>query len=181
MTNSRQNSMEMEHHKQAFELYYGSGLKRTYKAVAARFGVSVSTIKNWSRAFRWQERITERESEATHQITDQVAQQRTEFLEQLIKFIQIASRLTMKNVAEGKVKSSVKDLATLVDLHQKVSTLLGLETDPDAGPRYGTVIFDLGDNGHGPGSATREFSDSERRELNGVGSSVRLEGDEDRN
>jgi len=44
-------------HKEAFEYYYSLGDKRSYPKVASKFTVSRTSIKKWSKAFNWQDRI----------------------------------------------------------------------------------------------------------------------------
>jgi len=44
-------------HKEAFEYYYSLGNERSYPKVASKFIVSRTSIKKWSKAFNWQDRI----------------------------------------------------------------------------------------------------------------------------
>ena len=50
-------------HKEAFEYYYILGDKRSYPQVASKFTVSRTSIKKWSKAFNWQERVEQRDIE----------------------------------------------------------------------------------------------------------------------
>ena len=54
---------ETEAQKQAFDLYYGMGEKRSLEAVAAGCGMSTRTIGEWSRRFGWKDRVVQREIE----------------------------------------------------------------------------------------------------------------------
>jgi len=44
-------------HKEAFEYYYSLGDKRSYPQVALKFTVSRTSIKKWSKAFNWLDRV----------------------------------------------------------------------------------------------------------------------------
>lgn len=48
-------------HQKAFEYYYSLGHDRTYPKVASQFTVSRTSIKNWAKAFNWQQRVQERD------------------------------------------------------------------------------------------------------------------------
>ena len=56
-------SKETEAQKQAFDLYYSMGQKRSLEAVANTVGKSSRTIGEWSRRFKWADRIVQREIE----------------------------------------------------------------------------------------------------------------------
>lgn len=48
-------------HGHAFEVFFALGSSRSLEEVGRRLGVSGNTIGEWSKAFRWKERIAERE------------------------------------------------------------------------------------------------------------------------
>ena len=62
---------EQEHHKKAFEFYYGMGEGRSYKKVAEEFGASTGAVKLWGRSFRWKRRVAERDAEVARSLADQ--------------------------------------------------------------------------------------------------------------
>ena len=66
-------------HQKAFDYYYGLGQKRNITKVARRLSVCRASVSAWSRAFDWQERITERDkknSKAIVKKTDKEIQER---------------------------------------------------------------------------------------------------------
>lgn len=69
---------EGERHRQAFFFYDSLGPARTYKKVAVQFKCSIEAVKVWSRAFRWRERIGQREREERDQL---IVDKRAEILD----------------------------------------------------------------------------------------------------
>ena len=68
-------------HQEAFDYYYSLGEKRSYPQVSDKFTVSQTSIKKWSKAFKWQERIVERDeknAKALAKKTDKKVQERDE-------------------------------------------------------------------------------------------------------
>ena len=49
--------------KEAFEIYYLMGKKRSLKAVAEKIGRTERTVAGWSRSFSWIDRVGQREIE----------------------------------------------------------------------------------------------------------------------
>lgn len=56
---SKENSLQ----KEAFELYYHMGDKRSLRAVAEKVERTERTVASWSRAFSWVDRVKQREIE----------------------------------------------------------------------------------------------------------------------
>lgn len=54
--------IETLRHQEAFEYYYSLGAARALPQVSQKSGVSLITVKRWSKAFNWQERIQERDN-----------------------------------------------------------------------------------------------------------------------
>lgn len=133
---------EKEHHKQAFETYYGLGLKRTYKAVADKYEVSVSTIKNWSRSFGWRDRIVERDAAITRQVANRTLQEGIDENERNLKIVEAALIRTAKEIAAGRVKVTMKDVPLLIQLDERLRGV----SDKNGKP-VGQVILYMPDNG----------------------------------
>lgn len=107
---------ENEKQKQAFDLYYGMGDKRTIEAVANTIGMSSRTVGEWSRKFQWKDRVNQREIEdATAQggkanaVIDTKAEYR-----QIIRAL-VAS--FVKDYKDGKIKiKNIQDFERIVKL-----------------------------------------------------------------
>jgi hypothetical protein len=56
-------SKENHLQKEAFELYYGLGDKRSLRAVSEKIGRTERTVAGWSRAHNWVDRVKQREIE----------------------------------------------------------------------------------------------------------------------
>jgi hypothetical protein len=77
---------ENSEQRTAFELYYRLGSKRSLAEVSKQLGRTTRTLENWSSTFRWQERVSDRE---TKSIEHAVGVQRT-FIEEELKRAHIA-------------------------------------------------------------------------------------------
>jgi transposase len=147
MAKTRLLQTEKEHHKQAFEVYYALGLKRTYQAVADKFGVSTSTIKNWSRSFGWRKRIADRDATMTRQTIDQVCRQGVEENERYLRIVQTALMRSVRDIAEGKVKVRMQDLEKLILFDERLRRGANSTVDHRGQPVPGRVVIYLPENG----------------------------------
>jgi transposase len=109
---------EQEHHKKAFEFYYGLGEGRSYKLVAAEFGVALGTVKMWGRVFRWKQTCRERDAEVVRTMADRNLEENMESLARNRKIVKMGLIQVATAVAEGKVKVTMADLDRLVRLEE---------------------------------------------------------------
>ena len=147
LENNRYSRVEKESHRRAFEFYYSLGYKRTYKAVAAEFGVCVSTIKNWSHWFRWQDRLADREAEIIRQMADKTLQEGVEHNERDLRIVQAALVRVAKEIAGGKIKTQLKDLDWLIPLEHRLRGVPFPEADQPDERKLPKVILNIGNNG----------------------------------
>ena len=126
---------EKEHNTQAFETYYALGPKRSHSAVAKKLGVSVSTIKNWSRSFRWRERIAERDTQVAKKVASRTLNTEVARTQRSLQIVQMSIVQLAKAVSQGKVKMTLADLDKLIRLEAFLSD------QPDA--RTEIVVSDL--------------------------------------
>lgn len=101
---------ENELQKEAFEMYYSMGKRRSMEAVAEKFNRTVRSIANWRRKYLWDDRIVQRELEDNVGRTTAV---KTDY--------RIIISMLMEDVANkiesGKIKvDSIEDLEKLVRL-----------------------------------------------------------------
>ena len=113
--------IEKEHNTQAFEAYYALGPKRSHSAVAKKLGVSVSTIKNWSRSFRWRERIAERDKQVARKVANQTLNDQVSRQKRSLQIVQMSIVQLAKAVSQGKVKMTLADLDKLIRLEAFLS------------------------------------------------------------
>lgn len=57
-------------HKEAFELYYKQGNSRSLSKVSEVLKVGETTVRKWSVAFKWQERVSERDKEIAERVEE---------------------------------------------------------------------------------------------------------------
>ncbi len=129
---------EDERHRLAFETYHALGSGRTYRQVADKLGVSVSTIKLWSRRFGWRDRIADREAQAARDFAEQGIEVTAAERDRDRKIVRMAKARLTKDIAEGRVKGRLPDLELLMRLESYLAGLddnhlswIDHETDPD--------------------------------------------------
>lgn len=105
--------------RDAFEIYYGMGKKRSLKAVAERVNRTERTVAGWSRAYNWVDRCYQREiedakaGEASKVALAQTTDVKTRYRILLNNLMAKASTL----IAEGTlVIKNVQDLERVVKL-----------------------------------------------------------------
>jgi transposase len=141
MTKAAHIPTEKASQKQAFEAYYSLGPKRKYKNVAERYGVSVSTIKNWARHFGWQERVEQRETEICRSVADRSRQQGVDWLERQMVYLEgVASRIA-RDVGEGRAKTSLGDIGTLIEERRKLAAILESKNEGQNGKEARFILY----------------------------------------
>ena len=109
---------ESPRHMRAFEIYHSLGPKRNYQRVASECGVSLSSVKLWSRQFGWKHRIAEREAVSDREISDRNRQAILDEVSRNKKIVDMALMKAAKAIADGKVRIQMSDLARLIQLGQ---------------------------------------------------------------
>jgi transposase len=110
--------IEQEHHKKAFEFYYGLGEGRSYRQVSEEFNVSLGAVKAWGRNFGWKRRIGERDGEVARTLAERSQEDMVERMARNRKIVKMGLMQVAKAVAEGKVKVTLADLDRLVRLEE---------------------------------------------------------------
>lgn len=117
---------ETEAQKQAFELYYSMGAKRSLEAVASACSKSTRTIGEWSRQFKWKDRIVQKEIEETAETGSPA----NAVIDAKVEYRQIIRALIakfVKDYKEGKIRiKNIQDFERVVKLDL---LLLGDPTD----------------------------------------------------
>lgn len=107
---------ETEAQKQAFDLYYSMGEKRSLEAVASGCGRSTRTIGEWSRRFGWKDRVVQREIEdAANQgsVANSVIDAKAEYR----KIIRALIAGFIKDYKAGKIRiKNIQDFERVVKL-----------------------------------------------------------------
>ena len=95
--------VEKQKHREAYEYYYLLGDKRSYPQVAAKFTTSRTSVKKWSKAFNWQERIIIRDKEIGDKVEKKVVASSIEKRAQMLKDL-----VRMETITEGAIRTSFK-------------------------------------------------------------------------
>ena len=126
-------------HQKAFQYYYSLGDKRSYPLVAEKFSVSLTSIKKWSKAHNWLDRVQQRDIEISRRIEKKTntaivnskADYRAEIREnlKLLKAL-LATALQKVKGPDGKIKSqliigveSAKNVADVIQAYEKLVKL----------------------------------------------------------
>lgn len=121
---SKENNLQ----KEAFELYYHMGDKRSLRAVAEKIERTERTVAGWSRAYNWVDRVKQREIEDARNmggnaLNSQTTDVKTRYRILMNNLIAKAS----KSITEGKLAvRNVQDLERVVKLDL---LLMGEATD----------------------------------------------------
>ena len=109
---------ESQRPQKAYALFLSLGDGRTYQQVADRMGVALATVKRWAKTGRWQSKVREREAQAAREVADRFQSGRIAETERNLKIVRAALLRLAKDIAEGRVKSTLSDLPRLVQLEQ---------------------------------------------------------------
>jgi hypothetical protein len=143
---------EQEHHKKAFEFYYGLGEGRSYKQVAEEHGVSLGAVKLWGRSFGWKRRVRERDGEIARALADQSLKDGVERSSRNRKIIEMGLVRVAQAIAEGKVKVTMADLDRLIRLEEFLREDLkesdGVTVIFNWTDEHGNPIKDSGETNH---------------------------------
>lgn len=121
---SKENNLQ----KEAFELYYHMGDKRSLRAVAEKIERTERTVAGWSRSYNWVDRVKQREIEDARNmggnaLNSQTTDVKTRYRILMNNLIAKAS----KSITEGKLAvRNVQDLERVVKLDL---LLMGEATD----------------------------------------------------
>jgi hypothetical protein len=121
MTDKKKASTESGYQKCAFEVYWALGDGRSHAAVAEKLGTSTSAIKQWAVKFGWRKRLNHRISWQSEQKVEPMDDARYGQIQRGIKFLDTALAHTITHLAEGNLKASPQDLASLHRLEEKIS------------------------------------------------------------
>jgi hypothetical protein len=128
---------EQAHQEKALEYYIALGERRSYEKVAAKFNVSLSTVKLWGKSFHWKDRLRERDLHVAREIANRAINDEVSRRERSLQIVQLALVQLAKGIAEGRVKMNLGDLDKLIRLEAFLNDL------PDT--RQEIVFADLKD------------------------------------
>jgi hypothetical protein len=103
--------IESLQHKEAFEYYYSLGEERSLLKVAPKFTVSTTSLKKWSAAFNWQDRVIQRDIEISKGLEKKT---NSTIINEKANYRRII-REAIQSMGDIDVKCA-KDLETLVKL-----------------------------------------------------------------
>ena len=118
---------ETKEMQEAFEYYYSLGDKRSYEAVAKKFGKSPSTIYNWSKSFNWKERIKLLDAKAKAESEKQLVNNLVKIKADLLKIAEATLARYVENLKKGEVKP--KTATDLEKIIKSILLLLGEATE----------------------------------------------------
>jgi len=120
------NQVEDARHQRAFDLYLSMRPRRSYRRVAQQMGISVSTVKLWSKQHHWRQRCIQREVEESRKLADSIEARSERESDRNIKIVNMAILKIAKAIAEGRVKASMGDLDRMVRLEERLTGIHGI-------------------------------------------------------
>lgn len=135
--------------EKAYAFYLSLGDRRNYAQVAKEMGVSLPTIKRWSKAGGWTSRVRESEAEAARAVIDRFQSDQTAHTERNLKMVRAALMVIARGIADGKIKVQLSDFPRLAQFEEEQLARLKPEQDKP----WGRVIVYIPDNGRGPKGA----------------------------
>jgi hypothetical protein len=109
---------EKEAHLKAFETYFEMGPTRSLSKLSDRLGISRSALRDWSMAFRWQERIDERGRDVAKVMASRSIRTEAEDRSKQRQLVQLALVTVARQIAEGRVRGNMGDLDRLIRLER---------------------------------------------------------------
>lgn len=104
--------VETEEHKRLFEFYYALGDKRSTRQVAEELGLSPTTIRRYASAFKWTERVKERDKQigtiVENKLQEELEKAKEEKLSALEKLKERQEEIIKKTEEELNNKSAME-------------------------------------------------------------------------
>lgn len=106
---------------QAFEYYYTLGDDRSLGKVAEHFGVTQTTIENWSTSFNWQERVYQRDMSVAQRMQEKTVKEIANTKANYRKIISVAVKEFVKKLTRSDEEGGCAvDLTKIQDLERLV-------------------------------------------------------------
>ena len=104
-------------HLETFEYYYSLGFARSCSQVAENFNISERTVYNWSKWFKWKQRVKDRDINNAKELEEKTNTTLLEAKTKYLVVIQATLYQYMKSLKSGNIRvNSVTDLEKLAKL-----------------------------------------------------------------
>lgn len=125
-------SEESFEQKMAFETYYKTGESRSISRLSKEVGKAVSTLELWSKRFRWQSRVAEREKAAAeYMLIQEDAKKNAEVKKNHLTLVDATISSWVQKLKNGDVKlKGVDDLQKLIKLRWFISEIPDKQVNP---------------------------------------------------
>ena len=122
---SLRSPVETRQQADAYIRYYAMGENRSFRALARETGVTIGTLSNWGKKFKWRERLEEAQGGVVARIQKRIngdlIKKTARFKAECLNMLDLALEDAMARISSGDLKiDSVKDLVSVV----KTSLLL---------------------------------------------------------
>ncbi len=112
---------EKQKHREAFEKYAAAGGRRSLVKLAADLEVSESAVKQWSRAFRWADRLEARSREVAETLAKDSVQDEADERKKRQRIVDLALFKTAKALADDRIKPTMADVDRLLRLKREIT------------------------------------------------------------
>lgn len=99
---------------EAFEFYFALGVKRSYQAVAEKFGVSKKTVVAHALKDGWQKRISEREQKAQAQTEKKAVESIADMNDKHLKMLEVIQSRALHAIKQMPLETGYQAVRALV-------------------------------------------------------------------
>jgi hypothetical protein len=106
--------------------------RRTYRAVAERFGVSVRTVERHGREGCWRERVQRHKRDAARTVDEELTARQVDALENHLRRVEETMARYEEQLQAGTVRVTPSDLGRMIGLHQQLGDTIATlaQSDP---------------------------------------------------
>lgn len=107
-------------HSEAFEFYYGLGQNRSQEQVANRYGVTPNAIAQWAVAFRWTDRVADRDQEIAERLAERNKSDVVKMQERHLKGTRAVQGAFFKRLRADTAKVEAKDFLAAANFEARM-------------------------------------------------------------
>jgi hypothetical protein len=132
--------VETSKQRDAFDYYYTSGEKRSFRKTAQRFRVTERTIANWAKKFQWTERINDIDVEVYDRMDEKLVTSMVDVKTKLINsLIMILEEGLIQELKLGNVPVKIEKMGDIKMITDLIFSLAGPEPE-DEGNKVPTEL-----------------------------------------
>ena len=112
----------------SFEFYFSLGVKRSYQAVAEKYGVAKKTVAAAATREKWQERIVERERKSLAQMEQKAVETLAAMRDRHLRMLEAMQRKALETLKAMPMQTAYQAVRTLIATIEQEHELRNLPT-----------------------------------------------------